>query len=89
MKTDINKSQTERKGVTFQSLLTQLAISSFASLLGLSLGHPLDTIRVRMQVSDSSGFVSTVMHTYRGEGFKGFFKGFVSPLLGAVPYNTW
>ena len=30
-----------------------------------------------------------MQETYRGEGVRGFFKGIMSPVMGATPYNAF
>ncbi|ODV80493.1 mitochondrial carrier protein [Suhomyces tanzawaensis NRRL Y-17324] len=51
------------------------------------VGHPFDTIKVRLQTADVGRFkgpVDCVMQTFRNEGFRGFYKGFTPPLVGWV-----
>jgi solute carrier family 25 (mitochondrial carnitine/acylcarnitine transporter), member 20/29 len=58
------------------------AISTYA-------GYPLDTIKVRMQISNISTSVSkTMLNIVRNEGFNGLFKGVLSPVLGNAPVNA-
>ena len=67
----------------------QIAIASFVSLSTLALLHPLDTIRVRMQIRTSEPSVFRVIAaTYQGEGVRGFYKGMLSPLITLIPYNS-
>ncbi|CAL3972615.1 unnamed protein product [Diplocarpon coronariae] len=51
----------------------------------LSVGHPFDTIKVRLQTSDStrfSGPLECLMQTIRKEGVAGLYKGATPPLVG-------
>lgn len=51
----------------------------------LCVGHPFDTIKVRLQTSSKgrfSGPVQCVLETFRREGVRGFYKGAAPPLLG-------
>ena len=40
-----------------------------------------------MRTSETSLF-KTLAATYRGEGFRGFFKGMMSPVVTSIPYNS-
>ena len=54
------------------------------------IGHPLDTIKTKMQaetVFQSSTFTQTVKQVWRLQGFKGFYRGFVPPLLGSMAFR--
>src|SRR5205823_6561110 len=49
------------------------------------VGHPFDTIKVRLQTTEMSHFrgpVDCLMQTLRNEGFAGLYKGATPPLVG-------
>jgi solute carrier family 25 carnitine/acylcarnitine transporter 20/29 len=51
----------------------------------LLVGHPFDTIKVRLQTSDAtrfSGPLQCLSQTVRKEGFSGLYKGATPPLVG-------
>ncbi|PCG90340.1 Anp1 [Penicillium occitanis (nom. inval.)] len=57
----------------------------FSGIAKLSVGHPFDTIKIRMQTSEHGRFrgpLDCVMQTIRKEGFSGFYKGATPPLVG-------
>ncbi|KAK5115266.1 hypothetical protein LTR62_001466 [Meristemomyces frigidus] len=57
----------------------------FSGIAKLSVGHPFDTIKVRLQTSDISQFkgpVDCLLQTIRKEGINGIYKGATPPLLG-------
>ncbi|KAL3427133.1 mitochondrial substrate carrier family protein l [Phlyctema vagabunda] len=57
----------------------------FSGVSKLSVGHPFDTIKVRLQTSTStqfSGPVQCLLQTVRKEGVKGLYKGATPPLVG-------
>ncbi|KAI9805499.1 MAG: hypothetical protein M1825_000750 [Sarcosagium campestre] len=57
----------------------------FSGVAKLSVGHPFDTIKVRLQTSQSSQFrgpLDCVLQTVRNEGVRGFYKGATPPLVG-------
>ncbi|KUI72552.1 Mitochondrial substrate carrier family protein L [Cytospora mali] len=57
----------------------------FSGIAKLSVGHPFDTIKVRLQTSDTtrfSGPLQCLLQTLRNEGFYGLYKGATPPLVG-------
>ncbi|KAK3328019.1 mitochondrial carrier domain-containing protein [Cercophora scortea] len=57
----------------------------FSGIAKLSVGHPFDTIKVRLQTSTSSQFsgpLQCVTQTLRNEGIAGLYKGASPPLVG-------
>mmetsp|Transcript_27690 Transcript_27690/g.39108 ORF Transcript_27690/g.39108 Transcript_27690/m.39108 type:complete len:317 (-) Transcript_27690:88-1038(-) len=71
------------------------AVLGFASgaVLGLVspiVGHPLDTIKTKMQVDvvhQHSTFRQTVQSVWRVDGVRGFYRGFLPPLMGSMAYR--
>uniref|UniRef100_A0A8C3T3H3 Solute carrier family 25 member 45 n=1 Tax=Chelydra serpentina TaxID=8475 RepID=A0A8C3T3H3_CHESE len=57
--------------------------------VGLALGHPVDTVKVRLQTqSGYRGILDCVIKTYRDETVLGFFKGMSFPLLSVAVVNS-
>merc|ERR1711964_171507 len=57
----------------------------FSGVAKLTVGHPFDTIKVRLQTSDStrfSGPLQCLLQTVRKEGVAGLYKGATPPLVG-------
>ncbi|OTB16502.1 hypothetical protein K445DRAFT_316778 [Daldinia sp. EC12] len=57
----------------------------FSGIAKLSVGHPFDTVKVRLQTTDSSRFsgpLQCVVQTVRNEGVRGLYKGATPPLVG-------
>ncbi|KAJ9665254.1 hypothetical protein H2201_004545 [Coniosporium apollinis] len=57
----------------------------FSGIAKLSVGHPFDTIKVRLQTSDKSRFrgpLECLLQTVRNEGVRGLYKGATPPLIG-------
>lgn len=49
-------------------------------------GHPLDTIKVRLQTSTQyKGLVDCASQTIKKEGFLGLYKGMAAPIIGVTP----
>ncbi|KAI1003772.1 hypothetical protein K3495_g4437 [Podosphaera aphanis] len=58
--------------------------SGFAKL---SVGHPFDTVKVRLQTTNSaqfSGPLQCMLKTFRHEGIAGLYKGATPPLVGWI-----
>ncbi|XP_041858752.1 solute carrier family 25 member 45 [Melanotaenia boesemani] len=62
---------------------------SISGALGLAVGHPLDTIKVRLQAqSGYRGIFHCVAKSYSHEGLHGFFKGMAFPVLTTGIINS-
>lgn len=76
------------------SALRDIAAGSFGGVCMVFVGHPLDTLKVRMQTSGTPGaphFDSTMdclRQTIKNEGFGGLYKGVASPLVGVAAMNA-
>ncbi|KAI7465753.1 carrier protein YMC2 [Hortaea werneckii] len=57
----------------------------FSGIAKLSVGHPFDTIKVRLQTAPTSQFkgpLDCLLQTVRKEGINGMYKGATPPLVG-------
>ncbi|KAI1125141.1 mitochondrial carrier [Nemania abortiva] len=57
----------------------------FSGIAKLTVGHPFDTVKVRLQTTDSTRFngpLQCVVQTVRHEGIRGLYKGATPPLVG-------
>ncbi|XP_043972953.1 solute carrier family 25 member 45 [Gambusia affinis] len=60
----------------------EFVAGSISGAVGIAVGHPLDTVKVRLQAkSVYKGIFDCVTKTYLNEGFHGFFKGMSFPVL--------
>jgi len=60
-----------------------------SNIAGIIAGHPLDTIRVRMQMETRKITTRHCLYeTLTNEGFLSLWKGLGAPLVGAIPLNT-
>lgn len=53
--------------------------------MSATVGHPFDTVKVRLQTTDASRFsgpLQCVLQTVKHEGFRGLYKGASPPLVG-------
>ncbi|KAL8628818.1 hypothetical protein Q9189_005450 [Teloschistes chrysophthalmus] len=63
----------------------------FSGIAKLSVGHPFDTIKVRLQTSDKSQFrgpLQCLVQTVRNEGVRGLYKGATPPLCGWMAMDS-
>lgn len=54
------------------------------------VGHPLDSIKTKMQAEaayKNSSFSHVVRTVWKAEGVRGFYRGFVPPLVGSMGYR--
>lgn len=66
-----------------------LLAAVISNTLGTYVGHPLDTIKVRMQVSsENTSTLKVIRNIVKAEGISGLFKGVTSPVIGQMPSNT-
>ncbi|KAH3676388.1 hypothetical protein WICMUC_002019 [Wickerhamomyces mucosus] len=58
----------------------------FSGVSKNAVGHPLDTIKVRLQTDNTKfkGPIDCVYQTFKTQGIKGFYLGFTPPLVGWV-----
>ncbi|CEO95967.1 Mitochondrial carrier protein [Plasmodiophora brassicae] len=73
--------------------VVDIAAGSAGGLLAALVGHPFDTIKVRLQTQPTNpplytGFLDCVRQTASGEGLLGFYKGLQSPVIGMVLFNS-
>jgi solute carrier family 25 carnitine/acylcarnitine transporter 20/29 len=55
---------------------------------GIVVGHPLDTVKLRMQAGQFASPTAALTQTVRAEGVRGLYKGMLSPVLGNVPLQA-
>lgn len=70
--------------------LNDLVCGSCAGLSYILTAHPLDSIKVRMQLErrPNISLRSIIKETYAHEGFRGFYKGMGSPLITIPAVNS-
>lgn len=66
------------------------AAGIFSGVTKNAVGHPFDTVKVRLQTSEGrfKGPMECVMKTFQAEGIRGFYKGFTPPLVGWVMMDS-
>jgi len=64
--------------------MDSMIASSVAGACATAAGHPIDTIKVRMQIADvksKAGFIRTMYTVAKTEGMMPFYRGFLPPTL--------
>lgn len=63
----------------------------FSGVTKLAVGHPFDTIKVRLQTAPEGKFkgpMDCIWQTVRKEGVRGFYKGATPPLIGWMAMDS-
>ncbi|CDO94625.1 unnamed protein product [Kluyveromyces dobzhanskii CBS 2104] len=64
----------------------------FSGVAKNAVGHPFDTIKVRLQTSQNEtrfkGPLDCVYKTFRSQGIRGFYLGFTPPLVGWIMMDS-
>ena len=72
--------------------IRDLTAGTFGGMLQAITGHPLDTIKVRIQSQNKNalfnGPLDCIQKTYKHEGIKGFFKGLSAPFWMSGALNA-
>ena len=72
-----------------KAILKDLFAATVGGITGLAITHPIDTVRIRMQLQTYPKIYKTMFHcffkTIQGEGVKGLFKGVISNTIGSAP----
>ena len=65
-----------------------IAAGTAGGVATVVVGHPLDTVKVRMQTGEYSSMLACIRSTLSREGMRGFYKGAQSPLVGEGVFNA-
>ena len=70
--------------------LKDIVAGTVGGMTTVVVGHPLDTVKVRLQTSTShySSMLHCIQRTWQVEGVRGFYKGVQSPLAGEAFFNA-
>ncbi|KAG7484770.1 hypothetical protein MATL_G00053480 [Megalops atlanticus] len=69
--------------------LVEFVAGWISGAAGLIVGHPMDTVKVRLQTTSRyKGIFDCVARTYAYEGVPGFFKGMAFPVLSIAVSNS-
>lgn len=68
--------------------IKSFAAGGFGGICAVSVGHPFDLIKVRLQTATPgtyNGAMDVVKQTIARDGFKGLYRGVAAPLVGVTP----
>eukprot|EP01061_Rhynchopus_euleeides_P039852 TRINITY_DN6835_c1_g1_i1.p1 TRINITY_DN6835_c1_g1~~TRINITY_DN6835_c1_g1_i1.p1 ORF type:complete len:281 (+),score=101.86 TRINITY_DN6835_c1_g1_i1:274-1116(+) len=69
-----------------------LATGTLYGVSNTLTGHPLDTVKCKMQAQSGymadRGMVATMKHILRDEGLRGFYRGVIPPVWGSMVYRS-
>eukprot|EP00471_Norrisiella_sphaerica_P009550 CAMPEP_0184494732 /NCGR_PEP_ID=MMETSP0113_2-20130426/29453_1 /TAXON_ID=91329 /ORGANISM="Norrisiella sphaerica, Strain BC52" /LENGTH=328 /DNA_ID=CAMNT_0026880607 /DNA_START=55 /DNA_END=1041 /DNA_ORIENTATION=- len=73
--------------------IKEIGAGTAAGIAQVAVGHPFDTVKVRLQTQTSAdgvfkGTLDCAVKTFRYEGVSGLYKGAWSPLIGAMFQNA-
>jgi len=73
-------------------IVKDLNAGTIGGVAGIMAGHPLDTIKVKLQTQchtmKSQGALASFRHIAQSEGVRGFYKGMLSPIISNAPINA-
>ena len=78
--------------LSFIDALKDIGAGTCGGIAQVVVGHPLDTIKVRLQAQSShnpiyNGMIDCIQKTIKGEGYKALYKGAMAPLVGSCFMN--
>jgi len=91
---EITLEQPKQKQVQSVSGIKNFFAGGFGGVCCVATGHPLDTIKVRLQTMPKpkpgekplfTGTFDCALKTIRHEGFLGLYKGMAAPIVGVTP----
>jgi solute carrier family 25 carnitine/acylcarnitine transporter 20/29 len=80
-----------KKESAFMLGIKDVVAGSLGGVAQVVFGHPLDTVKVRLQTQTSliyKGTLDCLTKTVKEEGFTGLYKGVQSPLVGLAALNS-
>lgn len=90
-----NKTEASQKGnQASNSVVKNFLAGGFGGTCLVFAGHPLDTIKVRLQTQPYTadkeptlykGTIDCITKTIKNEGFLGLYKGMLAPIIGVTP----
>lgn len=95
---DTHQSKSSSSSSNLVTSCKQFAAGGVGGVCLILAGHPMDTIKVRIQTMPTPkpgerpqyrGMMDCVAKTLRHEGVRGFYRGMAAPLIGATPVNSF
>jgi solute carrier family 25 carnitine/acylcarnitine transporter 20/29 len=87
----IASSEEPRESHHWSHDVLDFAAGTVGGAAGIAVGHPFDTIKVRLQNDSAKAFAGPTdafRRTLRREGVRGLFKGIEAPLISSLPIQA-
>ena len=68
--------------------MTHYTAGLFAGFAQTVVGHPFDTVKVRMQTGNFASSWTCLQWTVRNEGVRGLFAGISSPMVSSIALSA-
>lgn len=84
-------SHDEKRTVWWKEGLFGLGTGVLYGFTSVTVGHPWDTVKTKMQAQrgfENVGMVKTFSKTFREQGVAGLYRGALSPLLGSMVFRS-
>jgi solute carrier family 25 carnitine/acylcarnitine transporter 20/29 len=81
----------EKRTAWWKEGVLALVSGTLFGVASVVVGHPLDTIKTKMQVVEKYrgfGMIQSIKQLYRSEGIRGFYRGAVPPLIGSSMFRA-
>ncbi len=72
-------------------LFTALGVGVLYGTTSVAVGHPLDTVKTKMQAQsgyESSSMIRTFSKTLKSQGIRGLYRGALPPLMGSGIFRS-
>ena len=77
--------------VWYKEGLLSLISGTTYGVTSIVVGHPMDTVKTKMQAQSNymkcQGLVGNIKQVYNNEGFRGFYRGALWPLIGSTMFR--
>lgn len=78
----------ENRSSAFKEFMFALGSGAMYGATFVCVGHPIDTIKTRMQTTSSATAISTFHSVFNTQGVRGLYRGALPPLLGSTLYRS-
>ncbi|CAI5722022.1 unnamed protein product [Peronospora destructor] len=71
-------------------IVKDLNAGTVGGIAGIAAGHPLDTVKVQLQISREAGagVLRTLQRIVGSDGAAGLYRGLLSPIVSNAPINA-
>ena len=88
MTTIIPRASSDTKAKHWAKVYRTVIAAGTSSVFSTFASYPLDSVKTRMQSYKFQHFTDCVQHTYKTEGYKGFWRGSLAPMASIAAVRT-